>query len=219
MTAVPPSFDADGVADGYERQNGTSFAAPMVAAAVAWVRAARPDLTADQVNQAVRLSARDVGRNGWEPDSGFGVLSVGRALKIPAVPADPSEPNDDMLWVDGRAFGRPDRLLFAGGRRARLTGLLDVFEDPADVYRIRLRPRSLERISANPTGLDNVILRVYGGSAKSLKARPLKASARPGGRNETIMLRNASGRARVYYVAVGVQGRSDLDAVYTLRVG
>ena len=61
MTAVPPAHDGDGVADGYERQNGTSFAAPMVAAAVAWVRAARPELTADQVNQAVRLSARDVG--------------------------------------------------------------------------------------------------------------------------------------------------------------
>ena len=32
MTAVPPALDADGVADGYERQSGTSFAAPMVAA-------------------------------------------------------------------------------------------------------------------------------------------------------------------------------------------
>ena len=43
MTAVPPAHDGDGVADGYERQSGTSFSAPMVAAAVAWVRAARPD--------------------------------------------------------------------------------------------------------------------------------------------------------------------------------
>ena len=59
MTAVPPALDGDGVQDGYERQSGTSFAAPMVAAAVAWVRAARPDLTADQVAQAVRLSAVD----------------------------------------------------------------------------------------------------------------------------------------------------------------
>ena len=219
MTAVPPAHDGDGVADGYERQHGTSFAAPMVAAAVAWVRAARPRLTSDQVNQAVRLSARDVGPDGWDPDTGFGVLSVGRALKIPPVPADPSEPNDDMVWVDGGAFGRPDRLLYAGGRRARLTGLLDAFEDPADVYRIRVRGHTRKRISADPAGTDNVALRVYRGAAKSLRARPLKSSARRGSRTEAVTLGNRSGRARVYYVAVHVQGRSDLDAAYTLRVG
>ena len=34
----------------------------MVSAALAWVRAARPELTVDRVIQAVRLSARDVER-------------------------------------------------------------------------------------------------------------------------------------------------------------
>jgi hypothetical protein len=219
MTAVPAWLDADGVANGYQRQSGTSFAAPMVAAAVAWVRAARPDLTADQVSQAVRLSARDVGRAGWEPDTGFGVLSVGRALAIPPVPADPSEPNDDIVWVDGRVFVSADRLLYGGSRRARITALLDVSEDPADVYRIRLRSRRRARISADPGGSDNVALRVYRGAAKSLAATPLKSSARRGSRTERITLRNRSRRARVYYVAVRVQGRGDLDAAYTLRVG
>ena len=147
------------------------------------------------------------------------MLSVGRALAIPPVPADPLEPNDDIVWVNGRAFGRADRLLYAGGRRARLTGLLDAFEDPADIYRIRLRPRSRARISADPAGADNVALRVYPGAAKSLAGRPLKSSVRGGSRTETVTLRNAAGRARVYYVAVRVQGRSDLDAAYALRVG
>jgi hypothetical protein len=219
MTAVPPAHDGDGVADGYERQHGTSFAAPMVAAAVAWVRAARPRLTSDQVSQTVRLSARDVGPDGWDPDTGFGVLSVGRALAVPPMPRDPLEPNDDMVWVDGRAFGRPDQLLYKGGRRVQLTGLLDAFEDPADVYRIRLRPHSRERVSADPAGSDNVALRVYAGKAKSLRARPLRSSARRRSRTEAVILRNRSGRPRVYYVAVHVQGRSDLDAAYTLRVG
>jgi len=220
MTAVPPALDGDGVADGYERQSGTSFAAPMVSAAVAWVRAARPDLTADQVNQAVRLSAADVGRGGWEPDTGFGVLSVRRALEIPPVLPDPGEPNDDIVWVDGRAFGKPDRLLFSGGRRLRLAAMLDAFEDPADVYRIRLRPRSRERITADPARNDDVALAVYRRSAKSLGARPLKKSARRGKRTERITLRNRSRRARVYYVAVSVQrGIRDLDATYALRVG
>ena len=40
LTAVPVAYDTeDGTADGYQGVSGTSFAAPMVAAAAAWVRA------------------------------------------------------------------------------------------------------------------------------------------------------------------------------------
>ena len=60
LTAVPPALDGDGVQDGYQALNGTSFSAPMVSAAMAWVRAARPDLTWDRVVQTIRLSATDV---------------------------------------------------------------------------------------------------------------------------------------------------------------
>jgi hypothetical protein len=219
MTAVPPKLDGDGARDGYQRQSGTSFAAPMVAAAVAWVRAARPELSADQVGQAVRLSARDVGRDGWDSDTGFGVLSVGRALGVASMPHDPGEPNDDVEWVDGSIFGTPGRLLYGGRGKVRLTALLDVIEDPADVYRIRLRPRSTRRIRADPARTDDVALRVYRKQARQLQARPLERSARRGGRTETITLRNRSRRPRTYYAAVSVQGRSDLDATYALRVG
>jgi hypothetical protein len=220
MTAVPPALDGDGTPDGYERQSGTSFAAPMVSAAVAWVRAVRTDLTADQVNQAIRLSAQDVGRRGWEPDTGFGVLSVGNALAIPPVPVDPGEPNDDVVWVDGRAFQRPDRLLYRGGRAVRVTAMLDAFEDPADVYRIRLKPHSRRQVSANPADADDVALSVYKRSASRIASRPLKRSAKRGKRTERVTLRNRSGRPRVFYVAVQVQrGVRDLDATYALRVG
>jgi Subtilase family len=220
MTAVPPALDTDGSQDGWQRQSGTSFAAPMVAAAVAWVRAARPDLTADQVNQVVRLSAVDRDQPGWQPDTGFGVLSVAGALAYDAPPPDPAEPNDDIVWVDGRAFGRADRPIYRGGRARRLGATIDVFEDPADVYRIRLRPRSRVRISANPVRRDDVALYVYRRGVRSLGARPLKRSAKRGRRTERITLRNRSGRARVFYVAVGVQRNvRDLDAAYALRVG
>ena len=220
MTAVPPALDADGVQDGYERQSGTSFAAPMVAAAVAWVRAQRPELTADQANQAVRLSAQDLGAPGWEPDTGFGMLSVGNALAIAPPPPDPAEPNDDIVWVDGRAFGKPDRPIFAGGRGVRLGAMLDAFEDPADVYRIRLRPRSRVTVSARTAGRDDVTLAVYRGKAKRLRSRPLRRSSHRGRRTERLALRNRAGRARTYYVALRVQpGARDLDAAYALRVG
>jgi hypothetical protein len=191
----------------------------MVAAAIAWVRAARPELTPDQAAQAVRLSAVDLGRRGWGADTGFGLLNVERALSRPASLADPLEPNDSMYWVDGRAFGQPDGLIFKGGRTRRLGATIDVFEDPADVYRIRLRRHSRVKISADPVRTDDVALRVYGRKAGSLDAKPLKRSARRGKRTERITLRNRSGRARVYYVAVLVQGSRDLDAAYALRVG
>jgi hypothetical protein len=221
MTAVPPALDADGTKDGYEIQSGTSFAAPMVAAAVAWVRAAKPTFTADQINQVVRLSAVDLGRPGWEPDTGFGMLSVSAALQFTPPPPDPGEPNDDILWVDGRAFGKPDRLFYRGRGTQRLVGLLDAFEDPADVYRIRLRAHSRVRISANPAGNDDVALYAYRRKAKRLRATPFKkASHRRRGRTESLALRNRGRRSKIYYVAIRVQpGARDLDAAYALRVG
>jgi subtilase family protein len=220
MTAVPPSLDADGVPDGYERQSGTSFAAPMVAAATAWVRAARPELSGDQVAQAIRLSATDIDERGWDVNTGFGLLSVGAALAIEPPPRDPAEPNDGMMWVDGRAFRRPDRPIYRGRKAVRLTALLDSFEDPADVYRVRLRPHTVARVSANPARRDDVALTAYRSSARSLDARTLASSSHRGRRTERLTLRNRSRRARTYYVAVAVQrGTRDLDATYTLRVG
>ena len=86
LTAVPSAFDDDdGRRDGYMALDGTSFAAPIVAAAAAWVRAVRPQLTVDQVAQVVRLSARDIGKKGWDPSTGFGALDLRAALgKRPA---------------------------------------------------------------------------------------------------------------------------------------
>ena len=201
MTAVPRPADDDGAVDGYLRQSGTSFAAPMVAAAVAWVRQARPELAPDQIAQAVRLGATDIGRRGWQPDTGFGLLSVSRALTVQAPPRDPSEPNDDIVWVDGGAFPTPDRLLYRGRGRARLFALLDVFEDPADVYRIRVRGNRRVRITADPSRGDNISLAVHRKGARRIASRPLRRSARRGGRTEQVTLRNRS-RARARLLRV-----------------
>lgn len=221
QTAVPASLDEDGNQDGWMAQSGTSFAAPMVSGATAWVRAARPDLTPDQVAQVVRLSAVDLAPAGWDPNTGFGRLSVARALSLKPPPADPAEPNDDIVWVDGRAFGKPDRLFYKGKGHRRLQGLLDEFEDPADVYRIRIRAHSHRRITANPTGKDDVALYVYRRKAKRLSQKPYKkASHKRRGKTERITLRNSGKREKTFYVAIRVQpGARDLDAGYALRVG
>jgi hypothetical protein len=220
MTAVPVRLDEEAPADGYEHESGTSFSAPMIAAAVAWVRAARPQFTAGEVAQAVRLSAIDVGRKGWEADTGFGVLSVGRALQIVHPPKDTAEPNDDIVWVDGRAFGKPAPLTFGGKGHARRNGLLDIFEDPADVYRIKVRGHHRVKITAKPSGRrDDVALRVYRRKAKRISSKPYLKSLRKGHKTERLVLRNRGKRPKVYYVAVKVQGTRLLDATYALRVG
>jgi Subtilase family len=220
MTAVPLAFDTEPPADGYMRMSGTSFSTPMVSAAVAWLRQERSDLTAAQAAQAIRLSAQDVGRNGWEGDTGFGVLSVANARAFKRPPKDTAEPNDDILWVDGRAFGRPAALTFTGKGHATRRGLVDVFEDPADVYRIRVRGHRRVRITARPTGRhDDVALRVYRRKAMRIGSRPYRRSLRKGHKTERIVLRNRGRRDKTYYVAVKVQGTRLLDATYALRVG
>jgi hypothetical protein len=217
-TAVPVALDTqDGTADGFEYQSGTSFAAPMVAAAIAWVRAARPQLTADQATSAVRYSARDVGPRGYDARTGWGVLSVGAALTLRAPLHDPAEPNDDMRWVNGRAFGMPSPPLYRGSGTIRVPATLDAYEDPADVYRVKVRGGRRVRLSAKPAYGD-VTLTAYTPAARSLtdRRRRIGRSAHRGKATERLTIRNRSRATRTFFVAVEVAGRN-LDAGYVLR--
>jgi len=227
LTAVPPGLDDDGTPDGYERLDGTSFSAPMVSGAVAWVRAARPELSPDQVAQVVRLSARDLGRDGFDDATGFGLLDVGAALAKAPPPKDPLEPNDDMVWVDGRGFGKQAPAVFTGRRTARFVGLVDAYEDPADVYRIRIRRRSSVHVTAKPVFGDPILAGFSSGTRELARCRRgrcrstprLATSRRKGSRTERITLRNRTGRIRTFYVALGRQsGARSLDAGYRLTI-
>ena len=219
QTAVPRALDDDGRQDGYERLSGTSFAAPMVAAATAWVLEARPELRPDQVAQVVRQSARDVGRRGWDALTGFGVLDVGAALQRTAPRHDPFEPNDNLVWVNGRAFSRPDAAVWSGRGATRIDARLDRFEDPADVYRIAIPARRTVRVVANP-GFGDVELSAFSAGAMAINdtGDRLARSARRGAATERIRVRNTGGRRRTVYVAVRPQGTRSLDARYRLTV-
>ena len=148
---MPTAFDPDGRPDGFARADGTSFSAPMVSAAVAWVRAARPDLTADQVAQVVRLGARDVGKPGWDAATGFGVLDLAGALARRAPPRRPARAQRRRRVRQrprARAGGRGP--IFTGGAAAGCAGALDRYEDPIDVYRIRVPARATVRVRVRP---------------------------------------------------------------------
>jgi type VII secretion-associated serine protease mycosin len=67
----------------YEVVDGTSFAAPLVSAAAALVRARQPALTPAQVESRLRTTARDAGPRGVDPYYGHGVLDVAAAVGRP----------------------------------------------------------------------------------------------------------------------------------------
>lgn len=230
MTAVPPALDTDGVQDGYQIMDGTSFSAPMVSAALAWVRAARPDLTPDRVVQAVRLTAKDVvapdgqNRPGWDPLTGFGVLNVDNALAVPAekLPiADPLEPNDNLVWVDGTAFGKPSAPVWQGGKQVQIDALLDKQEDPVDVYRIVVPARKSAQVKVIPR-FGDPSLEVFTTEAVSvndLDGRIAKSRKSGSKKTEQVTVRNNGAKKRSYYIAVKPQGSSRYqERQYSLRV-
>jgi hypothetical protein len=221
LTAVPPALDEDGTPDGYEYLDGTSFAAPMVAAAAAWVEAVRPSLWNDQVADLLRSSAQDVETQGWDSSTGFGVLDIAKALGQPAAAHDPGEPNDDILWVDGSAFAHPDRPIYRSGPSSRaIRATLDVFEDPQDLYRISVPRRSRVQIAVKPSASD-VDLSVFTSRARSTASfsQRIGLSQSGGSYVDKVHVSNPSRRAQFGYVDLYIPDRaSNYDAAYSLRI-
>ncbi|HWB23757.1 MAG TPA: S8 family serine peptidase [Gaiellaceae bacterium] len=119
---------------------GTSFAAPQVSAAAALLIGERPSLRPDQVSWLLERTARDdtpatgcsTCARGRDRFTGWGTLDVKAALtrltsRVPLPGSDAYEPNDDAgVWA--HPFGPP----------RKITATLDYWDDPIDVYSIKL---------------------------------------------------------------------------------
>ena len=222
LAAVPAGLDPDGTPDGYARVDGTSFAAPIVAGAAAWLLAARPQLQAVQAADLLRDTARNIGAPGWDPDSGYGRIDLGRALARTAPAVDPGEMNDDIEWVNGRRFTRPDRFLFRKRhRRRRVDASVDLWKDPADVDRVQVRARTRIRLTLTLPRRDDADLVAFTTRARTIeRARGLLgASLRRAGVTDRVTI-GAAQRSRVVYVAVihGGPQADFLNATYRLTV-
>jgi serine protease len=64
----------------YAYLQGTSMAAPMVAAAAALVRRLNPDMGALEIARLIKQTARRPPGTGWNPELGWGILDAGTAL-------------------------------------------------------------------------------------------------------------------------------------------
>ncbi|NIK79390.1 subtilisin family serine protease [Paenibacillus castaneae] len=79
----------------YRKEEGTSMAAPQVAAAAALIWARNKEMKPYQIRNLLRQTAKDIGPSGVDNESGYGVLQVGRAVTT-ALKPDGYEPNDSM---------------------------------------------------------------------------------------------------------------------------
>lgn len=220
LTTVPKAFDEDGTADGLTSVAGTSVSSPIVAAAATWIFQKRRKLANDQVVEAIRRSATDLGSPGWERATGYGLLNLKRALGQKTPAHDPGEPNDDVIWVDGTLFEK-DKPIFTSGRgRRTLHARIDRLEDPADVYRVKVGAHKRVRLRLTPA-FGNPDLEIYRSSADTIysKRGRLARSTRSGAKPETITWRNRSDRSVTIYADTFVSSKSRLlNAAYRLVV-
>ncbi len=160
LTAVRPACPDQGYSDcgsdEYRFAEGTSFAAPQVTAAAALLIAIRPELRPEQVNALLEHTAQDANAtNGCrhcpllrDSLSGWGRLDIANALialqEGPLPPVDSREPNDEA----------GDSAATVWGTAVKLKASIDYYDDPVDVYRVRLF--SNQRLTARATGSMNV---------------------------------------------------------------
>ncbi|MFL5911754.1 MAG: S8 family peptidase [Gaiellaceae bacterium] len=210
MTAeVPLSHDASGISSGLA---GTSFAAPLVSAAAAWIWTVRPDLGASQVAALLRESARPVGSQRFDPKTGYGVIDIAAALAAPTPRGDPAEPNDDVVQVKpGQLFSNGQPPITTAARPSTgLSGTLLQAEDPRDLYRIWVPAHRTVRVSLSTSG--SATARILGHRTYTVDEPP--ALRRRDFEGSSI----TGGSAGVYaYVDVALTGRTT-SASYVLRV-
>ena len=197
---------------GYESAGGTSFAAPIVAAAAAWVWTVRPTLSSSQLADVLRHSARDVGAPGFDPASGWGIVDIPGALAAPIPASDPGEPNDDVEQVQpGRLFETGQPPLTTPARPSiRVSASIDVAEDPRDLYRIWVPANKVVRVSVASDG--RAAARIWGPQTTSV-SEGITARRRDL-RGQSI---RAAKKGFTAYVEVLLTGRSP-SASYVLDV-
>lgn len=181
----------------YQHPDGTSFSAPQVSGAAALLFGVDPALTASQVGTLLERSADDVKAasgcsgcpSGRDRFSGWGQLDVAKAVDainrgaIP--PADSREPNDTRAEAPTLS-----------GPRATVVATLDHWDDPVDLYRVRLQ-RGGAIVAKAATRWRNAKVRL---ELLSATGTPLRRSATASGATRDLAYR--AHNSGWYYVAL-----------------
>jgi len=149
---APPSI----CSSGYASASGTSFAAGAVAGAVALIGAARPSLSTSALYDTVRrLATSPAGTDGFDVNTGYGVLNVGAGLSATAPPDDPHEVDDNVYWLKKNPSAFPTYLTKA--KKTKVVASVSPGKDPQDVYKVALRRGELLRATVSNSSADAVL--------------------------------------------------------------
>lgn len=222
-TAIPTIFPSSSGTPGYDVFDGTSFSAPLVSGAAAAVWTLRPTLTNSQLFEVMRRSARDLGKKGWDADTGYGILDVPAAVTRKAPPPDPQEPNEDIYLVRPNGLTRAGKTPLTAQNRPRavLKASVERREDPEDVYRLWLPAKGKIVVTVKPNA--NVQLEVWGKKTTTVFERGAAAkrdllgtSAHASSRFERVTLKGR-GAGQFVYADVFLP-KTGVQANYTLSV-
>ena len=196
---------------GWAPLSGTSYSAPMVAAAATWLRQARPYLDGSQVSRLLGETALDLGAAGKDDDYGNGLLNIGSSLVVDTPPGDALEPNDDISWINGSILPKKAKFVWKGGlaKKKSVTATLNRDKDPADVYQVKIPPKAQILITAAQFEGD-VRLDVLKPSAKTIVnpgKKLIVRSDRPAPKTEGVRVKNLKKKAQTIYVSVTTSPR------------
>jgi subtilisin family serine protease len=194
---------------GYVPVPGTSFSAPLVAGAAAWVWTGRPDLDNTQLFEIMRRSAVDIGEPGFDNASGYGLLSIPNALAYGTPARDPQEPNEKPTEIEphGLFDAGNEPLTRPGHLAASLVAHLDRSEDPVDLYRAWAPAHQVLHVRAR----GSVTLRLLRRAPRKAKGgTPLAV-----GKHGAVAYRNATAHGSYVYVELRPATRS---VEYTVRI-
>jgi subtilisin family serine protease len=201
LTATQPDCSPQGYTDcaigDYRHPEGTSFAAPQVAAAAAVLFGVDSSLTSSQVTRILERHADDVDDSngcancptGRDKYSGWGRLNVTKAVNFldsgsPLPPSDRLEPNDKVSQA---------RKLW--GKRPGLAATLDYWDDRQDVYRVHLdRGQRLQVRFAARWSRAEVALSLWRPGTSALRGRGgLVAATAHAGKSQRLAYRASHG--------------------------
>jgi Subtilase family len=212
-------FVAEPVVDdpsGYVFASGTSFSAPMVSAAAAWVWTVRPSLDNTQLFDIMRFSAHDIDAPGYDRATGFGLLNIPSALAYTPPARDPLEPNDDIDEVSttGIFNGGEPAVLTPKRHTVTFTARVDRHEDPHDVYRAFVPAHTTLTARASDGGVD---LRIFRSGARDIGAKAAAISKHAGVAPDVAAVRNTGRRGVYFYVEIRPDAAT-LRTSYTLKL-
>lgn len=226
LTALRPTCVDQGYSDcaghDYRDGAGTSFAAPQVTAAAALLLAVHPGLTPDQLSTILERSADDVtpatgcahcsvGRDALSGRGGLDIADALQSVTSGAIPPpDTMEPNDDAGSQASRLWGSA----------SAVHATIDFWDDPVDVYSVRVNAGRLLSVGLRGPGVRGLQLVLWkprtthvSGTSRLLARQRVLQSAHAGPYQSFQYRPTVSG-----WYDVEVKETSPGAGAYTLRI-